>query len=195
MNRTRRTSSRVADTPFAAEIAAEAAAGLQPVFATDIRRTVRNLALPGGTAAEAAFDEGSVSAGEQAQEISELEFELKQGAPGALYRLALDLHRVAPFTIGTESKAERGQRLVTGRGPQSVESDPPPLDARGPAVEAARRIIAAGLFHVLANQTAAASRDVEGVHQVRVGIRRLRTALALFGQLPRAACAHSSARS
>ena len=174
--------SRVADTPFAAAIATEAASGLGPVFATDIRRTVRNLALPGGTAAEAAFDEGSVSAGEHAQEISELEFELKQGAAGPLYRLALDLHQVAPFTIGTESKAERGRRLLTGEGPQSVESDPPPLEARDPAAHAARRIIGSGLGHLLANQTAAASRDPEGVHQVRVGIRRLRTTLALFSQ-------------
>ena len=174
--------SRVADTPFAAEIAAEAASGLQPVFATDIRRTVRHLALSGGTAAEAAFDEGSVSAGEQARQISELEFELKQGAPGPLYRLALDLHRVAPFTIGTESKAERGQRLLTGEGPHSVETDPPPLDPRAPGLDAVRRIIGAGLGHVLANQTAASARDVEGVHQARVGIRRLRTALAMFGK-------------
>lgn len=174
--------SRVADTPFAGAIEAEAAAGLQPVFATDIRRTVRKLSLPGGTSAEAAFDEGSVSAGEQAQNISELEFELKQGAVGPLYRLALDLHRLAPFTIGTESKAARGHRLLTGEGPQSVESDPPPLDRGGPAVEAARCIVSSGLGHMLANQTAAASRDVEGVHQVRVGIRRLRTVLALFGR-------------
>ena len=44
-----------------------------------------------------------------------------------------------------------------------------------------REIVAEGLGHLLANQPAAAAGDPEGVHQMRVAIRRLRTALVLFG--------------
>ena len=43
-----------------------------------------------------------------------------------------------------------------------------------------REIVAAGLGHLVANQPAAAAGDPEGVHQMRVAIRRLRTALVLF---------------
>ena len=38
----------------------------------------------------------------------------------------------------------------------------------------------AGLGHLVANQPAAAAGDPEGVHQMRIAIRRLRTALVLF---------------
>ena len=181
-------------TPFGAEIAAEGASGLQPVFETDIRRTVRSLRLAGETVAEAAIDVGRVFAGEATQDVNELELELKRGAPGPLYRLALDLHATVPFIIGVESKAQRGQRLRTGKAPMAVKRGPPPLDGDGPASEAVRRIIGAAIGQLLANQPAAAAGDVEGVHQMRVGIRRLRTALALFGKhLERYASRHFEA--
>ena len=36
--------------------------------------------------------------------------------------------------------------------------------------------------HFAANQNAVASSDPEGVHQMRVGLRRFRAALSLFGE-------------
>ena len=65
----------VAETPFGAEIAAEGASGLQPVFETDIRRTVRSLRLAGETVAQAAIDVGRVFAGEATQDVNELELD------------------------------------------------------------------------------------------------------------------------
>jgi inorganic triphosphatase YgiF len=173
---------RVAEVPSAADIVAAAAAELEPVFRTDIRRTVRHLDLPCGAMVEAAFDEGEVSSGAARQDVSELELELKHGSPGCLYRLALELHSLAPFTIGAESKAERGRRLRTGEAPRSVKGKPPELEEDEPAEATVRRIITAELGSLVANQPAAAAGDVEGVHQMRVGIRRLRTVLVLFGK-------------
>ena len=172
----------VAETPFGAEIEAEAAFRLQPVFETDIRRTVRNLRQAGETLVEAAIDVGRVFAGEKTQDISELELELKQGTPGTLYRLALDLLATVPFIISGESKAQRGQRLRTGKAPMAVKSGPPLLDWDGPVSNAVRRIIGAALGHLLANQPASTAGGIEGVHQMRVGVRRLRTVLVLFGK-------------
>ncbi len=169
----------LADTPYGSEIAA-IAADLQPVFSTEVSRTIRTLDLGGGSVAEAAMDEGRVVAGEAMQDIRELELELKQGSPGPLYRLALELHRDVAFTIGTESKSQRGVRLLTARVPKAKPGREPALDGDAPASEAIRRIIGAELSHFLASQPAAAAGDVEGVHQMRVGIRRLRSALALF---------------
>ena len=173
--------SRLAETPFGA-IQPEEASGLQPVFETDIRRTVRSLRLAGETLVEAAVDVGRVFAGEVTQAVNELELELKRGTPGPLYRLALDLHVTVPFIIGVESKAGRGLRLRTGKAPMAVKSEPLLLNGDGPASEVFRRVIGAALGHLLANQPAAAAGDVEGVHQMRIGIRRLRSALALFGK-------------
>ncbi len=45
---------------------------LEPVFVTDIRRTVCGLHLAAGTRAEAAFDEGDIAAGEAREPVSEL---------------------------------------------------------------------------------------------------------------------------
>ena len=171
--------SRLAETPFGTGMAA---LELQPVFATDIRRNVRNLSLAGDSLVELAIDVGRIFAGEATQDVSEFELELKRGAPGPLYRLALGLHATIPFVIGVESKAQRGLGLLMGKAPVAVKSGPLPLDGNAPASEAVRRIIAAELGHLLANQPAASVGDVEGVHQMRGGIRRLRTVLALFGK-------------
>ena len=173
---------RLADVPLAKTVLDEAAAGLEPVFRTKIRRTIRSIDLPGGAVVEAAFDVGEVSSGTARQDVCELELELKQGSPGSLYRLALDLHGSAPFIIGVESKAERGRQLRTGKTPSAVESKPPKLLPDETASAAIRRIITVELGHVLANQPAIVAGDIEGVHQLRVGIRRLRTVLALFGK-------------
>ena len=171
--------SRLAETPFGTGIAA---LELQPVYETEIRRIVRNLSLAGDSVVEVAIDFGRIFAGDATQDVSEFELELKRGAPGPLYRLALDLHATIPFIIGGESKAQRGQGLLTGKAPVAVQSRPLALDGNAPASEAVRRIIAAELGHLLANQPAASAGDVEGVHQMRGGIRRLRTVLALFGK-------------
>ena len=48
------------------------------------------------------------------------------------------------------------------------------------AAEGFRRIIDGVLAHLMANQPAAVAGDIEGVHQMRVAIRRLRAALVLF---------------
>jgi CHAD domain-containing protein len=48
------------------------------------------------------------------------------------------------------------------------------------STEGFRRILTAALGHLLANQPAALAGEVEGVHQMRIAVRRLRSAVALF---------------
>src|SRR4051794_9952722 len=59
---------------------------LNPVVETDIRRTIHIVRLDDDTVVEAAFDEGMIAAGEAARPVRELELELKQGTPAALFR-------------------------------------------------------------------------------------------------------------
>jgi triphosphatase len=171
----------LADTPFGNVIPALVERRLRPLCETRIDRLARDVRLGGDTVVEVVLDQGQVSAGDRVEEICELELELKQGNPGPVYRLALALLADIPLTIGVESKAARGQRLLTGKVPEAVESVRTTLDRNIRMDAAFRRLMGAEIGHVLANQPAACRLDTEGIHEMRIGIRRLRSLLALFG--------------
>jgi triphosphatase len=69
--------------------------------------------------------------------------------------------------------------------PSSAAVKPPDIELGGQATASAtlQRILATELDHLRANQPAAEGNDAEGVHQMRVGIRRLRAGLVLFEPL------------
>jgi triphosphatase len=167
-------------TPVAERLPPLLADDLQPIVVTDVVRTTRTLRLENDTIVEAAFDHGSVAAGDASAPICELELELREGEPGALYRLALELNQAAPLALGVESKAARGFRLKSGAAPQAKKAEAPDLDPQISAAAAFRQIVVTELGCLIANQPAARAGDAEGIHQMRVGIRRLRSALILF---------------
>jgi inorganic triphosphatase YgiF len=152
---------------------------LEPVVVTDVVRTTQSLEVDGDVV-EAALDLGSIIAGRARQDIHELELELREGTPMSLYRLALELNSAIPFDIEVESKAARGFRLKEGLPPQASKPSEMRLNADGPTIEALCAIIEETLGHLLTNQPVALAGDPEGVHQVRVAVRRIRSALRLF---------------
>jgi len=156
-----------------------AGAEIVPTLTSDVTRTTRLLKVDGALI-EADLDEGEIRAGTSRQPVRELELELREGAAGALYRLALALHAEIPFAIETESKAERGQRLLAGEPLRARKAEPQPLPPGVAGAEAFRRIVAEALGHMLVNAAAAKAGDDEGIHQLRIGVRRLRSALRLF---------------
>ncbi|MBP2314067.1 CYTH and CHAD domain-containing protein [Azospirillum soli] len=166
---------------IAALVPAETRSALAPIFTTDFRRTVLLVRPDALTAIEVAVDEGEIAAGTACARISEVELELKSGRVSRLFDLALALQRGVPMRIGTESKAELGYRLVTGRLPAPVLPEPLGLSPVTTAAEAYRHIVRHCLRQLLANEACAlADGDVEGLHQMRVALRRLRTAFRLF---------------
>ena len=165
-------------TPFAGSLPPGSA--LKPVLRTEIDRTIRILRL-GGSEIEAAIDEGRIVAGDASETVRELELELKAGDPAPLYRLALELHAAAPLRVGVQSKQARGSLLRNGETPPSRKSADLALECDIRAGSACSQILLSALGHLLANQPAALRGDAEGVHQMRVAIRRLRAALVLFG--------------
>ncbi len=167
----------LAGTPAAAWLSE--ASMLQPVFVTDVQRTIRTVRRDGATI-EVAVDRGRVDAGDASEEIREMELELKDGDPDPMYRLAAVLHTNVPMTLGAESKADRGWRLRTGRPRKAAKHGDVELPKDVTAGDAFRRIVDSVLAHLMANQPAAAAGDAEGVHQMRIAIRRLRAALMLF---------------
>ncbi len=71
-------------------------------------------------------------------------------------------------------------------GIQAFKAPPLVLSRHLEAPVAFQTIIGAGLAHFLGNTPAGRAGDAEGVHQTRVALRRLRTALALFAPVLRA---------
>jgi triphosphatase len=171
-------------------LSAEIAGQLQPLFRTEVTRTTIPLAPAPATLIEAAIDRGRIHNGDSTPpaRISEVELELKSGAPTALYDVALKLLHVAPLRLEPRSKAERGYRLSEHTTGPEKAVHAVPLDLRSGlgAETALQRIGRACLDHLLRNEDAALAGDPEGIHQMRVAVRRLRAMLSAFAPiLPR----------
>jgi triphosphatase len=167
---------------------------LQPLFATDVTRTTFAIEPAPATRIEAAIDQGEIRAarGGETEPISEIELELKSGDAAALYDIALQLLDVAPIRIEPRSKSDRGYRLG-----EEAEAAPPVAHAQ-PVVlvptmtveGALQEIGRACLAHLLHNEAAALAMQPEGVHQMRVAVRRIRSAVSAFRKLLPAADRH-----
>ena len=152
---------------------------LKACFATDIKRTVRRV-FAGTSEIEAAFDTGFVICGEQKSRVHEIELELKAGDPADLYQFGLSLARDHAVRLGVMTKAERGTLLSSGRHTAAVRAISPAL-AGQTVDQAIGAIISTCLAQFLANWPSFEGPDrAESVHQMRIAMRRLRVALALF---------------
>ena len=157
-------------------------ATLACLFRTDIRRRSRQLRTRQGVV-ELAFDEGAIVAGERRWPVCELEIELVSGSPLAVIDTARRWMPRHGLWLDARSKAERGDLLARGevmapwRRAQPVE-----LAADMSAGQALQCVLRSCLdqISVNASQVAAAQYDPEHVHQLRIGLRRLRTALRMF---------------
>jgi triphosphatase len=165
----------------------EVADQLVPLFRSEIVRRTVVLSATGGTCIEAAIDQGRVYAPRQraADPISEIELELKEGAAGEIYDVALDLLATAPLRLECCSKAERGYRLAAPEAAPiaAVHATAIELDGGMSGHAALQRIGFSCLDQILRNQAAVLAGLGEGIHQMRVGIRRLRAILSTFGPM------------
>ncbi|SHK81698.1 Inorganic triphosphatase YgiF, contains CYTH and CHAD domains [Bradyrhizobium lablabi] len=155
---------------------------LQPVFETDVDR-ITMLVRTGDSEIELAFDTGRINTADDHAEISEIEIELKHGERHGVAMLAKRLARSVPVTYEPSSKSERGYALVEGSLDAPVFARPISIQPSATAEEAFVAIGFECLRHFAANQTAVRHGDPEGIHQMRVGLRRLRAALSLFKQM------------
>lgn len=155
---------------------------LRPIFETRVERTTQPVRLPGGTL-EVSIDQGEIVAGNRRQSISEVELELKAGDPIVLTELAKRLSAELKPAWGARSKAERGYALAERQRAQPAKAELIELDPRV-TVSGAFPIIGLSCLRQCAlNQPLVQAGDAEGVHQMRVGLRRLRAAISLFDDL------------
>lgn len=157
---------------------------LEPVMRTQIRRTLHRLAPARGVRIEIACDRGSIRAGNRRESVNELELELKSGPVEALFDLAARLVAGHGLTLEHRSKAARGFALADAEVQRPVKAAAPHIDAAMDAAALCRAVIAAPLAQVQANSDGVLRHeDPEFLHQMRVGLRRLRCALDLFAPL------------
>jgi len=153
---------------------------LIPVFATDVARETWQLRL-GRSHIECVIDFGCVVANGKRMPISEVELELKSGDPARLFQLAHRLNAIVPLRIKPRSKTERGYDLANGATLAAAGATPIHLDADRSVRDSFAIIAQACLTEILTNVNHAyQGNDPEGVHQLRVSIRHMRSAYSLF---------------
>lgn len=153
---------------------------LAPVFTTDFRRQAWQVPC-GNSLIELALDRGSVSAGGNSEPICEVELELLDGDVDDLFALTRQLQQHVMLHPAIASKAERGYRLFHHVPEQPFRAKPLPINARQTPVTAFRTIALGCLEHFQRNESGLlAGGEPEFIHQARVALRRLRSAIKLF---------------
>ena len=152
---------------------------LIPLYEMDVHRTTR-LIEHNESVVEIALDRGRIVSGAQVLDICELEVELKNGQPEHAVELARQWCADYGLSLSSISKSMKGQRLGNADFAVPVVSAVAPeyaCDATGAQMVAA--VLQSCLNQILPNasEIAAGSSAPSHVHQLRVGIRRLRTGL------------------
>lgn len=160
-------------------------AALRPVCETIIRRTAGELSLDDGTRVQLAVDVGKIVAAERSAELREAEIELIEGSTGGLFDIARALFPEGGLRFSQLSKAARGYLLAEeGRidlplAPRNARAVT--LHADQTAEQAARDILRGCIDQIGANMVVVRELDdPEGPHQLRIGLRRLRSAFSVF---------------
>jgi inorganic triphosphatase YgiF len=130
-----------------------------------------------------AVDRGKLIAGRETRPIAEFELELKKGRTADLFRMARQFERKTGAELDLRSKAERGYGLATGDEQIVFHAEDVELDEKMTTNEAFDVIALSTLRHFTSNADAVRALDAEAIHQMRVGLRRLRAAISLFSDV------------
>lgn len=155
---------------------------LKPVFDIVAHRRTWHLTTVGAQL-EVSADDGEAVAEERRRPFREIEIELLSGHPAAVFALARRIDAVVPVRLGVLAKVERGFRLLAAE-PDSEGADDVVLP---PGISPAEAFAAIGhscLRQYRLNEAIILQGAThEAVHQARVALRRLRSAMVLFRKL------------
>ena len=157
---------------------------LDAVFSTHVHRTLVPL-RPGSSRVELALDEGHIRAGLYSSPLAEVELELKSGSIGDLFKTARTVAQLVPARLALKAKSQQGYDLITDQPTASVTAAKIVLPSKATLATAFQAIGRSTLHHIAANESAVLAGLPEGVHQMRVGVRRLRACLWVFSDLLR----------
>lgn len=153
---------------------------LEALFLVEVERHTWDLDVDGNLI-ELVLDHGHIERQGRKLPINEIELELKQGDPAALFSFALALHAQLPLRVSNINKAQRGYLLCRETGTEPFRAQALSLPPEASVAQALQAILDNCLQHMQRNEQAVIERDdPETLHQMRVGLRRLRSALKLF---------------
>ena len=178
----------------------ELAQALTVQYFTDVERTSRQI-KKNNSRIEIAYDIGKVGIGRlnsqkpannhglTQSDVHEIEFELLEGDPSDLIEVAKTWCKKYKLYLSTVTKAQRGSLLLANKQfAQPVKADLAVLQLHKGISQFAflQAVVNNCLVQILPNASAIAEGSSDGnlVHQLRVGIRRLRTALKHFKFAP-----------
>ncbi|WP_300337353.1 CYTH and CHAD domain-containing protein [Accumulibacter sp.] len=157
---------------------------LVPVFSTDFTRAAWILTPQEGTRIEVALDRGKIEAAGRQEVICEVELELLEGSVPDLFAVALALQNDLPLHPESASKAERGYRLADDTPLAAARAANVSLQLGMSTIDVFRSTAFSCLAQLQANERGArGSSAPEFVHQARVAMRRLRSAIRLWRPL------------
>lgn len=168
-------------TPLAPFLSGEAGREkIRPAFTVETDRQAFAIRR-NGAVVELAIDQARASAGNRTELFSEVELELKKGAPSVLFSIARDLADIVPLRLSPLTKSERGYSLVDSAIAEPASADEINLPRHASCGEAFQIVARSCLYQVVWNEALFRRRQhPEALHQMRVGFRRLGTALSLF---------------
>ena len=152
-------------------------------FETDVERLVYVVHY-NRAEIEVSLDRGEIRHDDQTLAIYEIEFELKQGTIQDLIKFIQPWVKQYHLWLDVRSKAQRGNLLAQDLTIAPAQfASPLQLKQKDSTDCALKQIVNNALQHLLPNATAIAAEQYnsEHVHQTRVAIRRLRSALRVFG--------------
>lgn len=170
----------------------EAEAPVERLFSTVVLRREFPI-TQGNSRILVTLDEGRVETPAGDAPLCEVELELQEGDPADLFQLAMALAETVPLRLSVHAKSAIGYALIDGTTRSTVKAEAIDLPDDARAGEVFRRVARGCLRHMRLNETVflEGGQPPEALHQIRVSLRRLRSALSLFAPMlegdPRAA--------
>jgi triphosphatase len=155
---------------------------IAPLFEVHVERRTWDV-RDSDTVIEVVLDRGHATAQDRKSPICEIELELKQGNPDALFALARKIEAIAPVRLGVLTKSERGYQLTQ---PMTTvfKAEPVKMSDDLTASQAFQQIVQNCVRQFRLNESALLDEcNADALHQARVAIRRLRSAFSIFKPL------------
>ena len=153
---------------------------LGELIRSEVERTIWLVDIGNGQV-EVDLDHGTMVAGKRSTGFAELELELREGSPVTLVMAARRMSDYSPVRLGVLTKADRGFRLVKNEQAKVAKAGPVKVHARMRVGEAFDTVVHACLKHYRLNEPLVIEgSNPSALHQCRVAMRRLRSALTLF---------------
>lgn len=154
---------------------------LKPAFTTRFTRRAWTLEPRDGVRIDLALDRGWIEAAGRRQAICEVGLELRSGGVADLFSVAGELQTELQLHPEVASKFQRGYHVLADESWHPVKALPIATDGGMTTIAAFRTVALACLHHLQSNEQGLRENDnPEFVHQARVAIRRLRSAIRVW---------------